>query len=68
MDTLKISSTNINGIDNEKLVELQSLVKDSMDIILLSETHLRSDQFTLDLKLDGYVTYREENHRSISKN
>ena len=61
MDTLKISSTNINGIDNEKLVELQSLVKDSMDIILLSETHLRSDQFTLDLKLDGYVTYREGN-------
>lgn len=61
MDTLKISSTNINGIDNEKLVELQSLVKDSMDIILLRETHLRSDQFTLDLKLDGYVTYREEN-------
>ena len=61
MDTLKISSTNINGIDNKKLVELQSLVKDSMDIILLSETHLRSDQFTLDLKLDGYVTYREGN-------
>ena len=60
MDTLKISSTNFNGIDNEILIELQSLVKDSMDIISLNETHLRNDQFTLDLKL-GYVTNREEN-------
>ena len=40
---LRISNTNINGLDEEKLKQLENLANDDMDIIMLAETHYRDD-------------------------
>ena len=40
---LRISSTNVDGLDDEKKVELLSLIEDNIDVICLQETKRRKD-------------------------
>ena len=40
---LRISSTNVDGLDNEKKEELQSLIEDGIEVICLQETKRRRD-------------------------
>ena len=47
---LRISSTNVDGLDDEKKVELLSLIEDNIDVICLQETKRRKDDLQGELR------------------
>ena len=57
---LRISSTNVDGLDEEKKEELNSLIEDGIEIICLQETKRRRDDLLGDLKFEGYKTVTVE--------
>ena len=58
--TLRISSTNVDGLDEEKRDELLSLIEDGIDIICLQETKRRRDDLRGELKYEGYKSITVE--------
>ena len=57
---LRINSTNVDGLDEEKKEELNSLIEDGIEIICLQETKRRRDDLHGDLKFEGYKTVTVE--------
>ena len=57
---LRISSTNVDGLYNEKKEELQSLIEDGIEVICLQETKRRRDDLQGDLRFEGYKTITME--------
>ena len=57
---LRISSTNVDGLDDEKKDELLSLIEDSIDVICLQETKRREDDLQGELRFEGYKTVTVE--------
>ena len=62
--TLRISSTNVDGLDEEKKEELFSLMEDGIDVICLQETKRRQDDLRGELKYEGYKTVMVEREGS----
>ena len=62
--TLRISSTNVDGLDEEKKEELFSLMEDGIDVICLQETKRRQDDLRGELKYEGYKTITVEREGS----
>ena len=58
--TLRISSTNVDGLDEEKRDELLSLIEDGIDVICLQETKRRRDDLRGELKYEGYKSITVE--------
>ena len=58
--TLRISSMNVDGLDEEKRDELLSLIEDGIDVICLQETKRRRDDLRGELKYDGYKSITVE--------
>ena len=57
---LRISSTNVDGLDDEKKDELLSLIEDNIDVICLQETKRREDDLQGELRFEGYKTVTVE--------
>ena len=57
---LRISSTNVDGLDDEKKDELLSLIEDNIDVICLQETKRREDDLLGELRFEGYKTVTVE--------
>ena len=57
---LRISSMNVDWLDEEKKEELNSLIEDGIEIICLQETKRRRDDLHGDLKFEGYKTVTVE--------
>ena len=57
---LLITSTNLNGLTDEREEEVMNLVEDDIDIMLFQETHRREDSLEKRFEIPGYKTYTNE--------
>ena len=57
---LRISSTNVDGLDDAKKDKLLSLIEDNIDVICLQETKRREDDLQGELRFEGYKTVTVE--------
>ena len=57
--TYKIAHINVNGWDISTHFSLSEiLTRENLDILCLSETHLRNEESNIDAEIDGYSLYR----------
>ena len=62
-----ITSININGLKQQKLAILENyILEQNPEVMLIQETHIRAEELTYDMKIEGYshgVTEREEGQK-----
>ena len=62
-----ITSININGLKQQKLAILENYILEKKpEVIMIQETHIRAEELTYDMKIEGYshgVTEREEGQK-----
>ena len=56
-EELLITSTNLNGLTEEREDEIMNLVEDDIDIMLFQETHRREDSLEKRFEIPGYKSY-----------
>ena len=59
-EELLITSTNLNGLTEEREEEIMNLVDDDIDVMLFQETHRREDSLERRFEIPGYKTYTNE--------
>ena len=59
-EELLITSTNLNGLTEEREEEIMNLVDDDIDVMLFQETHRREDSHEKRFEIPGYKSYTNE--------